>query len=243
MTGDVLIEVGVGDHRGARERDSGSRHRAGEDPLGADLRDAPRSLHRLLRTQPRDRAGRSRSARRWASSPRSRSASPERSSRCVPSTTAVRRRGCRSSRSTRPRTPARCASSTSPTVDAKTGDLIVVNRNGKLLITDSKGREKERYALAYGSRLHVQDGQEVETGTELVEWDPFTSSILSEIGGTIEFRDIAEGENVREETDKVTGLSQRIIVEASASEKRIPAIVVKGAGEPSGATSCRRDRT
>ncbi len=116
------------------------------------------------------------------------------------------------------------------TVDAKSGDLIVVNRNGKLLITDSKGREKERYALAYGSRLHVQDGQEVEPGTELVEWDPFTSSILSEIGGTIEFRDIAEGENVREETDKVTGLSQRIIVEASASEKRIPAIVVKGAG-------------
>ncbi len=116
------------------------------------------------------------------------------------------------------------------TVDAKSGDLIVVNRNGKLLITDSKGREKERYALAYGSRLHVQEGQEVETGTELVEWDPFTSSILSEIGGTIEFRDIAEGENVREETDKVTGLSQRIIVEASASEKRIPAIVVKGAG-------------
>ena len=116
------------------------------------------------------------------------------------------------------------------TVDAKSGDLIVVNRNGKLLITDSKGREKERYALAYGSRLHVQEGQEVEPGTELVEWDPFTSSILSEIGGTIEFRDIAEGENVREETDKVTGLSQRIIVEASASEKRIPAIVVKGAG-------------
>ncbi|MEO7975127.1 MAG: DNA-directed RNA polymerase subunit beta' [Thermoanaerobaculia bacterium] len=116
------------------------------------------------------------------------------------------------------------------TVDAKSGDLIVVNRNGKLLITDSKGREKERYALAYGSRLHVQDGQDVEPGTQLVEWDPFTSSILSEIGGTIEFRDIAEGENVREETDKVTGLSQRIIVEASASEKRIPAIVIKGAG-------------
>jgi DNA-directed RNA polymerase subunit beta' len=116
------------------------------------------------------------------------------------------------------------------TVDAKSGDLIVVNRNGKLLITDSKGREKERYALAYGSRLHVREGMEVEPGAQLVEWDPFTSSILSEIGGTIEFRDIAEGENVREETDKVTGLSQRIIVEASASEKRIPAIVVKGAG-------------
>jgi DNA-directed RNA polymerase subunit beta' len=116
------------------------------------------------------------------------------------------------------------------TVEAKSGDLVVVNRNGKLVIVDQKGRERERYALAYGSRLHVHEGQEVEPGAALVEWDPFTSSILSEISGKIEFRDIVEGENVREETDKVTGLSQRIIVEASINEKRIPAVVVQGAG-------------
>ena len=66
---------------------------------------------------------------------------------------------------------------------------------------------------------------------ELVEWDPFTSSILSEIAGKVEFQDIVEGENVREETDKVTGLSQRIIVEASAHEKRVPAILVRGKGD------------
>ena len=107
-----------------------------------------------------------------------------------------------------------------------------INRNGKLVIVDQKGRERERYALAYGSHLHVHEGQEVEPGADLVEWDPFTSSILTEIAGKIEFRDIVEGENVREETDKVTGLSQRIIVEASANEKRIPALVVQGkAGE------------
>jgi len=114
------------------------------------------------------------------------------------------------------------------TVESKSGDLVVVNRNGKLVIVDQKGRERERYALAYGSRLHVREGQEVEPGADLVEWDPFTSSILSELAGKVEFRDIVEGENVREETDKVTGLSQRIIVEASANEKRIPALVVIG---------------
>ena len=37
--------------------------------------------------------------------------------------------------------------------------------------------------------------------------------------GTVEFHDIVEGENVREETDKVTGLSQRIIVEAAAERE------------------------
>ncbi len=117
------------------------------------------------------------------------------------------------------------------TVESKEGELVVINRAGKLLIVDDKGREKERYALAYGSHLKVHEGARVEPGDDLLEWDPFTSAILSEISGTVEFQDIVEGENVREETDKVTGLSQKIIVEATAAEKRVPAIVVHGKGD------------
>ncbi|MFN7962913.1 MAG: DNA-directed RNA polymerase subunit beta' [Thermoanaerobaculia bacterium] len=115
------------------------------------------------------------------------------------------------------------------TVESKDGDLVVINRNGKLVITDERGREKERYALTYGSHLLVHEGENVEPNRNLVKWDPFTYAILSEIGGVAEFHDIVEGENVREEIDKVTGLSQKIIVEAAQSEKRIPAIVIRGA--------------
>jgi DNA-directed RNA polymerase subunit beta' len=114
------------------------------------------------------------------------------------------------------------------TVESQSGDLVVINRNGKLVLVDEEGREKERYALTYGSRLHVHDGEKVEPGREIVEWDPFTSVILSEIRGKVEFHDVIEGENVREETDKVTGHVERIIVEASQNEKRSPAILVKG---------------
>jgi DNA-directed RNA polymerase subunit beta' len=114
------------------------------------------------------------------------------------------------------------------TVESKRGALVVINRSGKLVLTDEKGRERERYALTYGSQLLVHEGDNVEPGAELVTWDPFTYAILSEIGGTAEFQDIVEGENVREETDKVTGLSQKIIVEASANEKRVPAILISG---------------
>jgi DNA-directed RNA polymerase subunit beta' len=114
------------------------------------------------------------------------------------------------------------------TVESQAGDLVVINRNGKLVLADDDGREKERYALTYGSRLHVHDGERVEPGREIVEWDPFTSVILSEIRGKVEFHDVIEGENVREETDKVTGHVERIIVEASQNEKRSPAILVKG---------------
>ena len=117
------------------------------------------------------------------------------------------------------------------TVESKAGDLVVINRNGKLVIVDDKGRELERYVLAYGSHLLAREGTEVEPGQAVVEWDPFTSALLTEIAGTVEFHDIVEGENVREETDKVTGLSQRIIVDAPQAEKRAPAIVIKKAKE------------
>jgi DNA-directed RNA polymerase subunit beta' len=118
------------------------------------------------------------------------------------------------------------------TVTNKDGNLVVINRNGKLLILEdakgaSLGREKERYALVYGSTLKVHDGQKVEPGQVLVEWDPFTSAILTEVGGKINYKDIVEGENVREETDRVTGLTQMVIVEPAGAEKRTPTLVVR----------------
>ncbi|MEX0880438.1 MAG: DNA-directed RNA polymerase subunit beta' [Thermoanaerobaculia bacterium] len=114
------------------------------------------------------------------------------------------------------------------TVQRKDGNLVVVNRNGKITIVDNKGREKERYSVVYGSTIKVTDAQEVVPGQELVEWDPFTSAILTEIGGSVEFRDIVEGENLREETDRVTGLAQNIIVETVGAEKRSPQVIVRG---------------
>ena len=61
--------------------------------------------------------------------------------------------------------------------------------------------------------------------------------------GTVRVPRHVEGENVREETDKVTGLSQRIIVEASANEKRAPADRDPRQGRRRSGTCCRRAPT
>jgi DNA-directed RNA polymerase subunit beta' len=109
---------------------------------------------------------------------------------------------------------------------AKAGQLIVMNRNGSLVVRDEKGRDRERYPIVYGARLKVKDGQKVEQGQILVEWDPYTFSILTEEAGTVRFKDIVEGVTVHEEVDEVTGLSRFIIVD-SPDEKKQPTIEIK----------------
>ncbi len=106
------------------------------------------------------------------------------------------------------------------------GQLIVMNRNGSLVVKDEKGRDRERYPVVYGARLKVRDGQKVEVGQTIVEWDPYTFSILTEELGTVRFKDIIEGLTVHEEVDEVTGLSRFIIVD-SPDEKKQPTIEIK----------------
>src|SRR5206468_9023216 len=113
------------------------------------------------------------------------------------------------------------------TVRSKEGGLVVMNRNGSIAIVDEKGREKERYAVVYGARIKVEEGTAVQLGQVLVEWDPYTFAILTEIGGTVQFKDLQEGVTLHEEVDEVTGLSRHVVAD-SPDEKRQPAIVIKG---------------
>lgn len=113
------------------------------------------------------------------------------------------------------------------TVKAKAGNLVVMNRNGSLAVVDEKGREKERYAVVYGAKLKVEDGQPVTLGQTLVEWDPYTFSILTEVGGTVKFRDLIPGETLEEQVDEVTGLAQRVVNIPTGDEKHQPALVIQ----------------
>ncbi len=113
------------------------------------------------------------------------------------------------------------------TVKAKSGDLVVMNRQGSIAVVDEKGRERERYSVVYGAKVKVNDGDPVQLGQVLVEWDPYTFAILTEIGGTVQFKDLQEGITLHEEVDEVTGLSRHVVAD-SPDEKRQPAIVIKG---------------
>jgi DNA-directed RNA polymerase subunit beta' len=107
-------------------------------------------------------------------------------------------------------------------------ELVVMNRTGTLVVQDDKGRDRERYPVIYGARLRVQDGQTVKAGDLLLEWDPYTFSILTEEAGSVRFKDIIDGLTVHEETDEITGLSRRIVID-SPDEKKQPLVEIRDA--------------
>ena len=121
------------------------------------------------------------------------------------------------------------------TVMNREGAHVVMNRNGAVAIVDEKGRERERYSVVYGARIKAAEGAPVKMGDIVVEWDPYTFSILTEVAGTVQFKDLDAGVTLQEQVDEVTGLSQWVVKEAT-EEKFQPQIVMRGEGTAKGTT-------
>jgi len=106
--------------------------------------------------------------------------------------------------------------------------MVVMNRRGgEFSIIGLTGRERERYPIIYGAHLNVHDGAKVKPGDLLATWDPFTTPIMTEVGGTVKFGDIYIGKTMQEKVDPVTGKSSRMIIESKNPEER-PRISIKG---------------
>ncbi len=116
-------------------------------------------------------------------------------------------------------------------VENRDRDIVVLNRNGEIVVEDDRGREKELYPVVPGAKIKVKEGGRVTPGKLLVEWDPFTTPILTEVSGTVVFRDIVDDVTIREQIDEVTGLAQRVIIEDQEGKLQ-PRVSVKApAGE------------
>ncbi len=107
---------------------------------------------------------------------------------------------------------------TGPTVANADGDLIVMSRNTQITV-QVDGKDRESYKPTYGARLRVKDGQAVKRGQRLAEWDPYTTPIITEVGGKVRFEDLVDGLSVREEADEATGISNRVVADWRASPR------------------------
>ena len=114
------------------------------------------------------------------------------------------------------------------TVVAPDGVLISMSRNLALTV-QVDGKDREAYKVPYGARLRVKNGDNVKHGQRLAEWDPYTTPIITEVGGKVLFEDLVENFSFREEADEATGISNRVVIDWRASSKGSdlrPAMVV-----------------
>ena len=118
-------------------------------------------------------------------------------------------------------------------VTNREGKVVVLSRNGEIKVVDKEsGRVRDTYPVSYGSVLLVQEGQQVEPGVALSEWDPFATSILAEVGGVISYSDLKEGQSMEERVDEVTLLTRKVIIETRGTDLK-PAIgIVDASGKP-----------
>src|SRR5690606_36814026 len=93
------------------------------------------------------------------------------------------------------------------------GHLVAMGRNMAVVIKDASGKERGTHRLTYGSRVYVDDGDQVRRGQRIAEWDPYTRPIMTEVGGSILFEDLVDGLSVQETTDESTGITKREVID------------------------------
>lgn len=102
--------------------------------------------------------------------------------------------------------------------------LKVLNNSAEITIVDEKGRELERYPVPAGAVLYVNDGQKIQPGTKLAEWEPLYTPILAEEEGKVVYKDLIEGETYKTEYDAKAKIYRKIIMEYKGKEN--PQIII-----------------
>ncbi len=99
------------------------------------------------------------------------------------------------------------------TVKNRENNLVAVSRSGEVGVMDDYGRERERYKIPYGAVLSIEDGSPISAGDIIVNWDPHTHPVITEVDGVIQLQDFMDGITVQEQSDEVTGLTSRVVTD------------------------------
>ncbi len=104
--------------------------------------------------------------------------------------------------------------------------IVVHGRSGVINVLDDDNRVISKYDVPYGSNLLVKDNDRVKKGEILYEWDPYNAIIISEHGGTVEYKDLKENVTYREEPDEQTGHIQKVVID-SRDRALTPSLVIR----------------
>lgn len=106
---------------------------------------------------------------------------------------------------------------------------IVMNRNAEITVLDDDGRKRESFPVPYGAKLMIPNESQVEPGTVIADWDPFSVPIVTEVGGKVKYGDIIEGETMQERVDAVTGKASKVVTHPTTAKQINPRVSIKEA--------------
>ncbi len=98
-------------------------------------------------------------------------------------------------------------------------NLVVMGRNTQLSIEDENGLQIAVYKVPYGSKLFFQNEDKVKKNTKICEWDPYTTPVIAEKSGNVNYVDLINGVSLAETLDDATGISTKTVVDWKTQSK------------------------
>ena len=98
-------------------------------------------------------------------------------------------------------------------------NLVVMGRNTQLSIEDDNGMQKAVYKVPYGSKLFFQNGDKIKKNDKICEWDPYTTPVIAETSGLVNYVDLTDGISLAETVDDATGISTKTVIDWKTQSK------------------------
>ena len=98
---------------------------------------------------------------------------------------------------------------------------IVIGRTAEVRIVDENtGMTLSQYNIPYGAELYFKDGDTVQKGDKICEWDAYNAITITETSGTVVYDSLIDGLTYREEaTDEFSLHREKVVIESRDKSK------------------------
>ena len=92
-------------------------------------------------------------------------------------------------------------------------NLVVMGRNTQLSLEDENGMQIAVYKVPYGSKLFFKNDEKIKKNTKICEWDPYTTPVIAEKSGIVNYVDLIDGISLAETLDDATGITSNSVID------------------------------
>ena len=116
--------------------------------------------------------------------------------------------------------------------DGSVQDVVVSRMTELKIIDENTGITFSTYDVPYGSILYEKDGDAVQKGDLICEWDPYNAITIVETSGTVRYESMVAGSTYREESaDEFSNNKDKVIIESRDKTKNPSIYIVDENGE------------